>query len=32
VTDSPTVVRLRNVSQRFVIRKDKSLKERIVFF
>jgi ABC-2 type transport system ATP-binding protein len=30
VTDSPTVVRLRDVSQRFVIRKDKSLKERLV--
>ncbi len=30
MTDTPTVVRLRGVSQRFVIRKDKSLKERVV--
>jgi ABC-2 type transport system ATP-binding protein len=30
VSDIPTVVRLRDVSQRFVIHKDKSLKERIV--
>jgi ABC-2 type transport system ATP-binding protein len=30
VTGSPTVVRLNDVSKRFVIRKDKSLKERIV--
>lgn len=30
MSDNPTVVRVRNVSQRFVIHKDKSLKERIV--
>jgi ABC-2 type transport system ATP-binding protein len=30
VSDIPTVIRLRDVSKRFVIRKDKSLKERIV--
>ncbi|SCX51748.1 ABC-2 type transport system ATP-binding protein [Klenkia marina] len=30
MTTTPTVVRLRDVSQRFVIRKDKSLKERLV--
>jgi ABC-2 type transport system ATP-binding protein len=30
VSDGPTVVRLRDVSKRFVIHKDKSLKERLV--
>jgi ABC-2 type transport system ATP-binding protein len=30
VSDIPTVIRLHDVSKRFVIRKDKSLKERIV--
>jgi ABC-2 type transport system ATP-binding protein len=30
VSEIPTVIRLRDVSKRFVIRKDKSLKERIV--
>jgi len=30
VVDSPTVVRVRDVSKRFVIHKDKSLKERLV--
>lgn len=30
MSDTPTVVRLKGVSKRFVIRKDKSLKERIV--
>jgi len=30
MTSNPTVVQLRDVSQRFVIHKDKSLKERIV--
>jgi ABC-2 type transport system ATP-binding protein len=32
VVDSPTVVRVRDVSKRFVIHKDKSLKERLVNF
>jgi len=32
ITDAPEVIRIRNVSKRFVIRKDKSLKERIVNF
>ena len=31
-TENPTVVRVRDVSKRFVIRKDKSIKERIVNF
>lgn len=30
--ESPTVIRVRDVSKRFVIRKDKSIKERIVNF
>jgi ABC-2 type transport system ATP-binding protein len=32
VTDSPVVVRVSDVSKRFVIRKEKSLKERLVNF
>ena len=30
--DSPVVIKVNDVSKRFVIRKDKSLKERIVNF
>ena len=32
VKDAPTVIRLTNMSKRFVIRKEKSLKERVVNF
>ena len=32
ITNAPVVIRTKDVSKRFVIRKDKSLKERIVNF
>ena len=32
IKDAPVVIRTQDVSKRFIIRKDKSLKERIVNF